>query len=155
MQKVIETLCCATALRKASRRLTQLYDEALAPTGLRSTQLSILAEISQAGRQAPTLSELAQSLVLDRSALGHNLRPLERDGLIRMEPGQEDRRQRLVVLTPQGKRALSTAGKLWHQAQAQFFAVYGKEKADLLRTALAEIAHDERLGSLRKEEVLF
>ena len=139
------TVCCATAMRKASRRLTQLYDEALAPTGLRSTQLSILAEIAQAGRTAPTLSELAQALVLDRSALGHNLRPLERDGLIRMEPGREDRRQRLVVLTPQGKRVLTAAGKLWRQAQAHFFSVYGEEKADLLRSALAEIAYDERL----------
>jgi DNA-binding MarR family transcriptional regulator len=147
-----ETLCCATALRKASRRLTQLYDEALAPTGLRSTQLSILAEIAQAGRDPPTLSGLAQALVLDRSALGHNLRPLERDGLIRLEAGSKDRRQRLVVLTPQGKRALASAAKRWRLAQARFFDVYGKENADLLRATLTHIAHDERLGRLTDEQ---
>jgi DNA-binding MarR family transcriptional regulator len=143
-----ETLCCATALRKASRRLTQLYDEALAPTGLRSTQLSILAEIARAGRDAPTLSGLAQALVLDRSALGHNLRPLERDGLISLQAGSTDRRQRLVVLTPKGRRALAAAAKRWRLAQARVFAVYGKENADLLRTTLARIAHNERLGRL-------
>jgi DNA-binding MarR family transcriptional regulator len=142
------TPCCATAMRKASRRLTQLYDEALAPSGLRSTQLSILLELFRAGKDAPTLSELARALVLDRSALGHNLRPLERDGLIRIEAGREDRRQRRVVLTPEGKRVFKLAGKLWRRAQDRFLSVYGAEKAALLKLALTEIAHEERLGSL-------
>jgi DNA-binding MarR family transcriptional regulator len=141
--------CCATAMRKASRRLTQLYDEALAPSGLRSTQLSILFELSRAGKDGPTLSDLARSLVLDRSALGHNLRPLERDGLIRIEAGRDDRRQRRVVLTAQGARAFKSAGKLWRLAQDRFVSVYGTEKAALLRDALTEIAHDERLASVK------
>ena len=151
-QDIAETTpCCATAMRKASRRLTQLYDEALAPSGLRSTQLSILLELSRAGKDTPTLSDLAGSLVLDRSALGHNLRPLERDGLIRIEAGRDDRRQRRVILTAQGARAFKSAGKLWRLAQERFLSVYGAEKADLLRAALSEIAHDERLGSLNDQ----
>src|ERR1700754_2759041 len=71
--------CSATALRKASRKVAQLFDEALAPCGLRSTQYSILVEISRHEGDPPTLQALADTLVMDRSTLGHNLRPLERD----------------------------------------------------------------------------
>ena len=67
--------CFATAARKASRRLSQFYDEALEPSGLRSTQYAILAELARSG-EPPTLAELASALVSDRSAVGHNLRPL-------------------------------------------------------------------------------
>jgi DNA-binding MarR family transcriptional regulator len=144
--------CCATALRQASRRLTQLYDEALAPSGLRSTQLAILSALPQGGKEGPTLSDLARALVLDRSALGHNLRPLERDGLIRIEAGRDDRRQRRVYLTPQGRRACKTAGKLWSVAQQRFLSVFGAERASLLRDALIEIAHDDRLASVTDAE---
>jgi hypothetical protein len=70
--------CNNTALRKATRRVSQLYDSVLAPAGLRSTQRSILVNIARFG--SPTMGQLAASLVLDRSALGHNLRPLEREG---------------------------------------------------------------------------
>src|ERR1700754_2602702 len=81
--------CFATSVRKASRRLTQLYDDALAPSGLRSTQFSILAEI--AARSAPpTLMELAEAMVSDRSSLGHALRPLIRDGYVALCRGEND-----------------------------------------------------------------
>src|SRR3978361_78947 len=97
--KPADELCFATAIRMASRRMTQLYDEALAPSGLKSTQLAILNEIAIRGLSPPTMGELAESLVTDRSALGHNLRPLERDGLIGFAESDSDRRRRLVVLT--------------------------------------------------------
>ena len=86
--------CHATALRKASRRLTQLYDEALAPTGLRSTQYAIIGELTDPTAEPPTLNQLADALVMDRSGLGHSLRPLERDGLIRLQRSSADRRAR-------------------------------------------------------------
>src|ERR1700722_9546579 len=73
-------ICNGTALRKATRRVSQLYDAILAPCGLRSTQRSILIHIARAG--TPTMGDLAASLVLDRSALAHNLKPLERDGFV-------------------------------------------------------------------------
>ena len=78
--------CFATAARKASRRLTQFYDDALEPSGLRSTQYAILTELARSGAP-PTLAELASALVSDRSAVGHNLRPLIRDGYVALEPG--------------------------------------------------------------------
>ena len=91
-----ESPCSATAMRKATRRMTQLYDDALAPAGVRSTQYAILEELHRQADTPPTMGELAETLVLDRSALGHNLRPLERDGLIALVAGDNDRRRRRV-----------------------------------------------------------
>ena len=93
--------CFVGAARKASRRLTQFYDDALEPCGLRSTQYTILAELTRFA-SPPTLAELASALVSDRSAVGHNLRPLTRDGYIALEPGAKDRRERRIVLTARG-----------------------------------------------------
>jgi DNA-binding MarR family transcriptional regulator len=144
-------LCNGTALRKATRRVSQLYDAVLASSGLRSTQRSILIHIARAG--APTMGELAAALVLDRSALAHNLKPLERDGLVAIETDPEDRRSRLVRLTPLGEGKLADSMGLWQAAQDRFEAAFGPDQARGLRAALALIASDEfeqafvRLGS--------
>jgi DNA-binding MarR family transcriptional regulator len=142
-------LCSATALRKASRRLTQLYDEALDPCGLRSTQYAILAELERRSKEPPTMRELAHALVMDRSSLGHNLRPLERDGLIALEESVEDRRRRHVVVTRVGKAKLRAARQLWQTAQDRFDEVFGKSEAAYLRATLLRIAGTERLARLR------
>ena len=137
--------CFVGAARKASRRLTQFYDDALEPCGLRSTQYSILSELARfAG--PPTLAELASALVSDRSAVGHNLRPLIRDGYLALEPGAEDRRVRRIVLTPQGELKYREARALWQAAQDEFLVVYGKDHSESLRAALLDVAYDPRLG---------
>ncbi len=144
-----EPPCNATALRKASRRLTQLYDDALASSGLRSTQFAILVELQRWADAPPTVAQLAAKLVMDRSALGHNLRPLERAGLLSLREGSEDRRRRHLVLTAQGKAKVREALRLWEGAQRRFAEVFGEARATQLRTTLLEIAFDERLGKLR------
>ncbi len=141
--------CSATAMRKASRRLTQLYDDALGPCGLRSTQFAILAELDRRPMAPPTMAELAHALVTDRSTLGHNLGPLERDGLIALQAGEEDRRRRHVVLTSPGEAKLAEARPLWAAAQERFNAVFGESEAVHLRSVLLSIADDERLTTLR------
>jgi DNA-binding MarR family transcriptional regulator len=140
--------CNATAMRKASRRLTQLYDDALEPCGLRSTQFAILAELNGRSLEPPTMRELADALVMDRSALGHNLRPLERDELIALDESEEDRRRRYVVMTPQGKAKFKEARRLWQTAQDRFNQVFGQSQATGLRATLLAIAYDERLATL-------
>jgi DNA-binding MarR family transcriptional regulator len=142
--------CNALAMRKASRRLTQFYDDALAPSGLRSTQLAILVELDQRAKRPPTLAELARALVMDRSSLGHTLRPLERDGLIALQEGEEDRRRRHIILTGEGKASLRAAKRLWAVAQERFDATFGRAEAARLRTTLLAIANDERLGRLEE-----
>ena len=137
--------CNCTALRKASRRLSHLYDSALAPAGLKSTQYSILSEISRRAEAPPTMRELADALVMDRSTLGHNLRPLERDQLVSLEGGATDRRRKYVVLTRKGRAAFAQSNKLWRTAQAHFETNFGIAEAAELRGILLGIAADSTL----------
>jgi DNA-binding MarR family transcriptional regulator len=138
--------CYVTALRKASRRMTALYDDALAPAGLRSTQYAILCELADGG--PVTINGLARALVLDRSGLGHSLRPLQRDGLIQLDKDPADRRSVDVTLTEQGRQKYEQARALWQSAQDHVIAVLGTSVADQLRGQVNGIAEDERLTSL-------
>jgi DNA-binding MarR family transcriptional regulator len=130
--------CHNTALRKAVRRVSQIYDAALAPCGLRSTQRSILVHIARAG--CPSIGALAQALVLDRSALTRNLKPLERDGLVASVPDEADRRSRRVRLTSAGLRRLRESASLWQDAQDRFEGEFGIEPARALRSMLDRVA---------------
>jgi DNA-binding MarR family transcriptional regulator len=137
-----ESNCCNnTALRKATRRVSQLYDTVLAPSGLRSTQRSILIHIARAG--TPTMGDLAAALVLDRSALAHNLKPLERDGLVKVIVDRNDKRSRRVKLTACGEEKLRESLGLWKKAQHCFETAFGSEQARALRTSLALISSAE------------
>jgi DNA-binding transcriptional ArsR family regulator len=75
--------CSCTALRKASRRISQLYDAALAPSGLKTTQRAILAQIRRS--EPTTVGNLAEALVMDAGALAHTLKPLERGRLVSID----------------------------------------------------------------------
>lgn len=139
--------CIAAALRKASRRITQFYDTALAPAGLTVTQYSLLTELARRGKRVPTVTELAGAMVMDRSGLGHTLVPLERDGLIRLAVHSKDARARNVVLTVKGKERQRQATIFWARAQKRFSDIFGARQAARLHSALLAIAHDERLSS--------
>src|SRR6202008_3926298 len=97
--------CNCTALRKASRRISQLYDTALAPSGLKVTQRAILTQISRS--EPTTVGALAVALVMDSGALAHTLKPLERAGLVAIEIDPDDRRNRRITLTAQGRAKLA------------------------------------------------
>ena len=92
--------CNCLALRQAARHVTQFYDQFLAPSGLRATQYSILARLQRKGPM--TINALAAELVMDRTTLGRNILPLERDGLIAVGPGKSDRRSKELRLTGAG-----------------------------------------------------
>jgi DNA-binding MarR family transcriptional regulator len=134
-------VCNGAALRKATRRVTQLYDAELAPCGLTVSQRSVLVHIMRAGD--PTMTELAHAMVLDRSALAHNIKPLERDGYLVQRRDPLDGRSRRVVLTETGRAKLAESNQLWRTAQSRFEEVYGADRAAALRLALAEIFSDE------------
>ena len=128
-----ENRCNVTALRKATRHVSQLYDALLARCGLRATQRAVLAYISLNG--APTMGELAEALVLDRTALNHNLKPLQRDGLVTIVADRNDRRSRLVQLTRRGEAKLAESQLAWKQAQDKFESAFGaRQAADMRRT---------------------
>ncbi|MEE9257763.1 MAG: MarR family winged helix-turn-helix transcriptional regulator [bacterium] len=117
--------CVGLNIRKASRAVTQLYDAALQPAGLRVTQLSILAVASRMERA--TISKLGEALVMDRTTLTRNLQPLEKKGLIKIAPG-EDRRTREVSLTGRGRKSLSKGIPLWEKAQKRMVGALGEDR---------------------------
>lgn len=89
------------------------------------------------------MGELAGSLVLDRSALAHNLKPLERDGLVRVVADANDKRTRLALLTDAGRRKIADSAPLWEHAQCCFETVFGVKKAETLRASLEILASAE------------
>lgn len=97
-------VCNCFTVRAAARHVTQFYDQLLAPTGLRTTQFSILAKLNRHGPL--TIKALAEDMVMDRTTLSRNMLPLERDGLIRIEPTASDRRAKELHLTNAGKKRL-------------------------------------------------
>ncbi len=136
--------CLCTALRQASRRVSQHYDAALAPAGLSANQFSILVRLARCG--PASLQALAKDLVMDRSTLGHLLRPLEERGLVTLIVPACDRRRREITLQPAGAALIDTARPLWCAAQERFEASYGPAaahtlRADLHRICITEPAH--------------
>jgi DNA-binding MarR family transcriptional regulator len=121
----IEETCACLHVRKAARTVTQLYDEVLQPTKLRSTQFNLLVAVALAG-EAP-VTRLAEALVMDRTTLARNLKPCVRQGLLTIDAGT-DRRRHLVRLTELGRQALATALPYWEQAQNQVVTHLGREQ---------------------------
>jgi DNA-binding MarR family transcriptional regulator len=138
--------CNASAVKKAARRLSLMYDMVLAPVRLKSSQYGILSELRSRGAALPTVRELAEKLVMDRSTLGQNLRPLERDELITLLTDPNDRRNRLIALTKLGVSKLNEAEKYWKIAQDRFEATFGKQEAANLRSVLLAIAHNPKFA---------
>ena len=130
--------CNCLALRQAARHVTQFYDLFLAPAGLRTTQFSILARLKRLGPM--TINALARELVMDRTTLGRNILPLEREGLISIEKGSSDRRSKELHLTKVGAARLRAAVKGWAQAQTRFEAAFGAERTLGLRALLRAVA---------------
>jgi DNA-binding MarR family transcriptional regulator len=138
--------CNCTALRKASRRISQLYDMALAPSGLKTTQRAILAQISRS--EPTTVGALAEALVMDSGALAHTLKPLERDRLVAIEIDPDDRRNRLITLTAKGRAKLAETDALWAKAQRGFEIAFGRAESEALREALRFLVSDNFVSTL-------
>ncbi len=140
-------VCACSNFRKATRAVTQFFDEALAAVGLRSTQLVILLEISLA--EKPSIAELAREMVMERSTLTRNLKPLEKRGLVRTTPGN-DRRTRVISLTPQGQRALQSAVPHWKKAQTAFVGNLGADRWEQMLQSLGAAVQATRGNSPKK-----
>lgn len=138
-----EVLACTnTAVRRAARRLGNLYDDALASLGLKATQVALLSEIERmvaaSGGQSPALQDLASNMAVQISALTHALRPLVRDGLIELQVDESDKRVKRAALTSTGNQRLGQAIVLWATVNQRVDDVLGKESAAQLR-ALADL----------------
>ena len=128
--------CVCNTLRMAARRVTQLYDEALRPSGLRVTQFSILATLARLG--AANLTPLTEALVMDQTTLTRSLQLLEAQGLIE-RVAQPDGRVKAMRVTARGRRALRHAGALWAQAQTSVLRAVGTASWRATRRGLARL----------------
>ena len=128
--------CTCGRLRRAARALTQLYDDLMAPSGLRVTQFSLLRALATHG--TARMSDLARALLLDRTALSRTLDPLVERGLVSIAPGR-DARTREVSLTRAGARAIRGATPHWRRAQSQVAARIGPAKLDALIATLGDV----------------
>jgi DNA-binding MarR family transcriptional regulator len=133
----IATGCACFNLRRAARAITQLYDHALAPAGLRATQFTVLVALARTG--AIPFSRLAAALGMDRTTLTRNLGPIQRHGLVAIRPGP-DRRVRLVEMTAAGHKALDDAIPLWSGAQRQIVEGAGPGRWEAVRREVQRIA---------------
>src|SRR5260370_537809 len=126
--------CNCAAIRQAARHVTQFYDQLFAPVGLRATQFAILSRLQRDGPM--TINALAAALVMDRTTLGRNILPLQRDGLVAIGLGRTDRRSKEVHLTRAGAARFRAAAKGWREAQTRFEAAFGRKPPKPLRALL-------------------
>jgi DNA-binding MarR family transcriptional regulator len=128
--------CACRNLRRAARAVTQLYDEILRPSGLRITQFTLLVAVAVG--EPVSITRLADALDLDRTTLARDLKPLTEQGLVQIAVG-EDRRQRVVRLTRQGRRAIGRAYPLWQRAQAHLVEGSGPGRWQTVASGLREV----------------
>jgi DNA-binding MarR family transcriptional regulator len=152
-----ELACTNTALRRAARRLGQLYDDAVAPSGLKATQVGLLSQMAGAydggQRDWPTLQSLAERLAVSISALTHALRPLVRDGFVELQPDAHDGRTKHAALTELGEHRLHEALVLWADANQRVEVVLGNSAA-ALRTLADDVASPEFLEAYETRRTL-
>ncbi len=128
--------CACASVRQAGRVLTQLYDQVLAPSGLRATQFSLLARLANVGPL--TLGDLAGAMVMDRTTLTRNLAPLARAGWVRIAPG-DDRRTREVAITEEGRALVTRALPFWRAAQERITSEFGPARLTALQAELTSL----------------
>jgi DNA-binding MarR family transcriptional regulator len=138
--------CNCFVVRSAARHVTQLYDQFLAPVGLHVTQFSILAKLKRLG--PTTINALGKEMVMDRTTLGRNVLPLERDGLIRIEASASDRRAKELHLTKAGEKRLLAGREAWERAQARFTDRFGAKRAAEFRAMLRSVVASDFAAEL-------
>jgi DNA-binding MarR family transcriptional regulator len=133
--------CALFNLRRATRTVTQLYDEILRPTGLKGTQYSMLRVIGSV--EPVAITTLGEAMGMDRTTVTRNVRLLERRRLVEVEAGS-DRRTRFLRLTRAGRRAVERAEPYWAEAQKEVVAGLGAEPFRALRERLAALSEVSR-----------
>jgi DNA-binding MarR family transcriptional regulator len=123
-----ELVCACANLRRATRAITQIYDDALRPDGLRITQLSLLKALDLAGELGQ--GRLGQIMGIDTTTLTRTLAPLRKQGLLEIRPGK-DRRERRLRLTPKGRSRVAALMPLWERAQDRVKHFLGKDYPQL------------------------
>lgn len=130
--------CLCLHVQRAGRALARHYDEALRPFGLTNGQFSLLMSLNRS--EPPTFTHVAEVLAMDRTTLTAALKPLQRRGLVRIEPHPKDRRARCLILTDEGHAALIAALPAWREAQAHIDRLLAPADPQAVRDALKRLS---------------
>lgn len=133
----VRDCCLCLHVQRAARALARRFDEALRPAGITSGQFSLLMSLNRP--EPPTMGQVATLLAMDRTTLTANLKPLERNGLVKVQPGKADKRRRELVLTPPGRAALAAATPIWQATHQAIEGLLGEAGPDRLRADLVAL----------------
>ena len=147
--------CTHTSLRRAARQLTQVYDDALAPSGMTSSQAALMGQLDSLSAMAdgagPSLQVLSKRLAIQLSALTHALRPLVRDGLVALVVDGSDRRIKRAVMTEKGRQQTDQMYVLWVETNRRIEAVLGGGSTEQLRLLANKVASPDFVEAYEKQ----
>lgn len=129
--------CLCALIRKAGRITTRKYDKILKPSGLKVTQLSMLAKI--AGNPATTVSELAELLFMNQTTVSRNLRVLEKSGYIHLESEISDHRIKRIRISDLGVSKINEATPFWDKAQQEMEGILGRENIEMIMKSFKKL----------------
>ena len=130
--------CLCLQAQRAARALARRFDDALRPLGLTNGQFSLLMALNRP--EPPPMAPVASLLAMDRTTLTAALKPLERRGLVAVEPDPRDRRGRRLRLTPEGRRLLTSAFPIWKETHEKVDSQLAGIDMDALRAGMLAIA---------------
>ncbi|MEJ8571091.1 MarR family winged helix-turn-helix transcriptional regulator [Microbaculum marinum] len=134
----IRDTCLCLRAQRAARALARRFDEALRPLGLTNGQFSLLVSLNRPA--PPTMGATAELLAMDRTTLTAALKPLQRRGLVRIEPAASDKRSRLMLLTDDGRQLLARAVPIWRREHAEVDRDLGGIDIGTLKTGLGRLS---------------
>lgn len=134
----VRDACLCLHVQRAARALGRRFDEAFRPLGLTNGQFSLMMALNRP--IPPAIGPVASFLAMDRTTLTAALKPLERRGLVEVVVDPEDRRSRLMKLTPAGRRLLSKAVPIWRETHAEIDALLPDGGPDRLRRDLCALS---------------
>jgi len=136
---LVRDTCLCLHAQRAARALARHFDEVLRPAGLTNQQFSLLMALNRP--EPPPMGPVARLLAMDRTTLTAALKPLERRGLVRVEPSPADRRTRLLALTKAGEEVLAGALPVWRETHAAVESRLEGSDPDALRAALGTLSN--------------
>ncbi|AYZ63129.1 MarR family transcriptional regulator [Burkholderia multivorans] len=135
---MVRDCCLCLHMQRAARNLARIFDEALRPLDLTNGQFSLLMSLNRP--HPPAMKDVASLLAMDRTTLTAALKPLERRDLVAIEPDPDDKRSRLLSLTPAGHRLLAKAFPVWQRTHAEIEQPFSPDEVDRLRDQLRALS---------------
>jgi DNA-binding MarR family transcriptional regulator len=130
--------CLCLHVQRAARMVGRRFDDALRPLGLTNGQFSLLTSLNR--EEPATMGAVAAVLAMDRTTLTAALKPLQRAGFVEVQIDLEDRRTRLLTLTPAGRALLASAVPVWNRTHAQVEGLLDGTDSDGLRRDLRALS---------------